>query len=57
MKKRAPKGPVRGLAKDEEGLRIAEIDCNLYAGLCQEEGASVYPTLLYYRQAEYFLSN
>ena len=37
------------LAKDEEGLKIAEIDCNLYAGLCQEQGATVFPTLLYYR--------
>ena len=41
------------LAKDEEDLKIAEMDCNLYAGLCQEQGATVYPTLLYYRHKHY----
>ena len=43
------------LAKDEEDLKIAEMDCNLYAGLCQEQGATVYPTLLYYRHKHYFV--
>ena len=37
------------LAKEEVEVRLAEIDCSLYASLCEEEAGSVYPTLLYYR--------
>ena len=31
-------------------MRIAEVDCNLYHDVCQQEGITSYPTLIYYRQ-------
>ena len=30
-------------------VRIAELDCGLYADLCHQEGVDTYPTLIYYR--------
>ena len=38
--------------KEEEELKLAEIDCSLYSELCQAEGATVYPALLYYRDGQ-----
>ena len=38
--------------KEDEELKLAEIDCSLYSELCQAEGATVYPALLYYRDGQ-----
>ena len=34
-------------------VRIAELDCGLYADLCHQEGVDTYPTLIYYRCCQY----
>ena len=36
-------------------VRIAELDCGLYADLCHQEGVDTYPTLIYYRCCQYSL--
>ena len=35
--------------KEDEDMKIAEIDCNMFTEVCEEERVNTYPTLIYYR--------